>query len=178
MDAQGVCALCEEGFDAAPTVQIGQKGLDGLKNTGNLRGQGEIVMKIAVGDRVHKKCRELFINKKAIDSFVRNLDQSNDAFTRKTIKHGVYDNQADCLFCGQSITDRDFGVNASCVSTGYFVKSITRECKKRNDYWAYLEELIIVQVNCTPMMSFIIMGVTRISGQENPCLFCGLGNLI
>ena len=63
------CVICKElSTNGLETVELGQKGSDGINNASKLRGD---TLQTFAGQRVHKTCKQKYCNVKVIRSYIK-----------------------------------------------------------------------------------------------------------
>ena len=101
--SQTFCPICKEiKYSSDDWVAIQGKGI----NEASLKRKDKLV--VDDGTKVHKSCRQQYINDKNIKSHV--VKKSSDSVTKRTTRQssGGFDSEKDCVFCGCTI-DLDKG---------------------------------------------------------------------
>lgn len=135
------CPICEGQIDTdnhASYITLTEKGALGVCTASIARNSD---LRVEAGTKVHRKCREIYINKKNIDSCNKKASSSSNITDEKPNlrSSGEFCYKSNCLFCGNQVTDREKrGKKAYQVMCKYkeFVQSILQACEKRKDSWA------------------------------------------
>ena len=98
------CVFCKKSLNSKePVVTLSQKRCDGISKANEARGSQVTTI---VGQKVHVKCRQNFVNPKLINSFNRKRastsSENNDARVLRSSASVAFDYKRDCVFCGFS----------------------------------------------------------------------------
>ena len=96
------CVICKElSANGLETVELRQKGSDGINNASKLRGD---TLQTFAGQRVHQKCRQKYCNVKVIRSYIKkhtgDEDRASSAVPVRS-SEPTFDFGERCLFCSQ-----------------------------------------------------------------------------
>ena len=131
-----LCIFCnQEATDQKHCNTLGPKGVNGINAASTSRGSD---IKAEIGQKVHKSCRERFINQ--VDIQLQKKKESDEIPVKRKRSaraiEGTFDSKTDCLFCGIKI---DFEkVEHSYVKTDTFAKTISECCASRGDDWSFI----------------------------------------
>ena len=146
------CAICKKGIedDTKLFVSLTDKGALGVCNASRERNDDLFVK---AGDKVHRACRDPYINKKNIQSYdkkkscINAESNSNERSLRTSLD---FNYKLDCLFCKQNVTEKEKPYNEAyqvMCKNRKFDQSILKACKQRNDQWALEVKGCIAFVN-------------------------------
>ena len=128
------CAICETSLDEGHTVCLREKGSDGINRASEARPG--CTLRTKAGDKVHKACREKFINPKYNASVKQQASTSSGLCSLRS-KIPSFDFKEHCLFCGTPCKydgkKRDHEV--IIVKTNVIDKTLSVICLQRNDEW-------------------------------------------
>ena len=132
------CAICNNELSSfEETFIISQKGINSINRASEQRG---VKMVIQIGQRLHKKCRQRWINPKYIEIDSKNRSSQDEMTSRTSHSLCVFNFKEHCLFCGSvAKSDRKKrGVDVSQVETIEFKDRVLKICEKvrKNDGWA------------------------------------------
>ena len=108
--------------------------LEGAKwiNDASVKGKDDLV--VEAGMKVHKSCRQQYINVKNIKSHFAKKSSASVPGKRTTrCWSGAFDSAKDCIFCGCTV-DLNKG-HFSWACTDKFVETILEVCESRLDDW-------------------------------------------
>ena len=135
------CAICNKDIedDTKLYVSLTDKGALGVCNASKERSDDLLVK---AGDKVHRACRDPYINKKNIQSYNKkksfiNAESNNNKRSLRASQDFNY--KLDCLFCMQSITEKEKRYSKAyqvMCKNREFDQSILNACEQRNDQWA------------------------------------------
>jgi len=131
--SQAFCPICKEEIEDSSDnwVAIQWKGAKGI-NEASVKRKDDLV--VEAGTKVHKSCRQQYINDKNIKSHVAKKSSGSVPAKRTTRQSsGGFDSEKDCIFCGCKI-ELDKG-HFSWVLTDKFVETILEVCESRSDDW-------------------------------------------
>ena len=143
MESIDICRICKEPIGNTKPVKLQEKGVQGVKRASVARQDG---LTVAVGDFVHKTCREQYVNKKTIDRFILQKDKLPESSggsggihlkrkLRSENETSPFHTQTHCLFCGMHIDLEIKDPSVSKVRTIQFTITIQNVCTKRGDNW-------------------------------------------
>ena len=97
------CVICKElSTNALETVELRQKGSDGINNASKLRGD---TLQTFAGQRVHKKRRQKYYHVKVICSCIKKhtADEETASSASRTLRSSepTFDFGERCVFCSQ-----------------------------------------------------------------------------
>ena len=134
------CVICKElSTNGLETVELRQKGSDGINNASKLRGD---TLQTFAGQRVHQKCRQKYCNVKVIRSYIKKhtADEETSSSASRTLRSSepTFDFGERCLFCSQpaKLTGNKRGHDVFPVRTLDFQTTLNRICEERRDGWA------------------------------------------
>ena len=131
--SQAFCPICKEEIEDSSDnwVAIQWKGAKGI-NEASVKRKDDLV--VEADTKVHKSCRQEYINDKNIKSHVAKKSSGFVPAKRTTRQSsGGFDSEKDCIFCGCTI-ELDKG-HFSWVRTDKFVETILEVCESRSDDW-------------------------------------------
>ncbi|CAH3022720.1 unnamed protein product, partial [Porites evermanni] len=134
------CVICKElSTNGLETVELRQKGSDGINNASKLRGD---TLQTFAGQRVHQKCRQKYCHVKVIRSYIKKhtADEETSSSASRTLRSSepTFDFGERCLFCSQpaKLTGNKRGHDVFPVRTLDFQTTLNRICEERRDGWA------------------------------------------
>ncbi|CAH3187344.1 unnamed protein product [Porites lobata] len=134
------CVICKElSTNGLETVELRQKGSDGINNASKLRGD---TLQTFAGQRVHQKCRQKYCHVKVIRSYIKKhtADEETSSSASRTLRSSepTFDFGERCLFCSQpaKLTGNKRGHDVFPVRTLDFQTALNRICEERRDGWA------------------------------------------
>ena len=132
-EMEDLCPICREEFhDGCDSVQIRQKGADGINEASSRRGED---IHVTAGSRVHTGCRKRYVNQHDILNKLKQQGQHKLSRKRNSrVLTGPFSSKNDCFFCGTTV-DLD-SYDYSLVKTDDFVKTILECCENRGDDWS------------------------------------------
>eukprot|EP00794_Sanderia_malayensis_P002071 gene2071-2348_t len=147
-----VCVICKEevGDESGSHVTLTAKGAIGVCNASKER-HDELV--VTAGEKVHKSCRDSYINKKNIKSY--NKKKESTSYAGSPVKRRLrtdheFDYRLNCLFCKYPVSERDKrdkkAYQVMCKNCEFDI-SILKICEQRNDSWAVSVKGRIAYVN-------------------------------
>ena len=108
--------------------------MEGAKGINDASVKRKDNLVVEAGTKVHKSCRQQYINDKNIKSHVAKKSGGSVSAKRTTrCSSGGFDSEKDCIFCGCTI-ELDKG-HFSWVRTDKFVETILEVCESRSDDW-------------------------------------------
>ncbi|KAK3101064.1 hypothetical protein FSP39_000693 [Pinctada imbricata] len=129
------CVICQKSDDQ-PLICLREKGSNGINDASRKR---EDTLLTIVGQYVHKKCRESYVNPFNIAKVKINLNKDGPRETPNTPNlrsQEQFDFKTHCLFCGQiARKDRKRTCEVYQVRTDEFQTKILDICKLRGDNW-------------------------------------------
>ena len=131
--SQAFCPICKEEIEDSSDnwVAIQWKGAKGI-NDASVKRKDNLV--VEAGTKVHKSCRQQYINDKNIKSHVAKKSSGSVPAKRTTrCSSGGFDSEKDFIFCECTI-ELDKG-HFSWVRTDKFVETILEVCESRSDDW-------------------------------------------
>ena len=131
--SQAFCPICKEDIQDSSDnwVAVQWKGAKGIDEASVKRKDNLVV---ATNTKVHKSCRQQYINDKNIKSHLAKKSSVSVPAKRTTRQSsGGFDSENDCIFCGCEI-DLDKG-HFSWVRTDKFVETILEVCESRSNHW-------------------------------------------
>ena len=140
-----VCIICKKPIGNTKPVKLQEKGVQGVISAAFAR-QDDLI--VAIGDVVHKNCREKYVHKKTIDRLILQKERHPDHAAgsdgislkrklRSENETAPFHTKTHCLFCGmqQGIDRETNDPNVSKVRTIEFTHTIENVCTKRGDNW-------------------------------------------
>lgn len=131
-----LCLFCnQEATDRTHCNTLGTKGVLGINAASTSRGSD---IKAEIGQKVHKTCRERFINQ--VDIELQTKKERGEILVKRKrsarASEGTFDSKTDCLFCGVKVEiEKD---EHSYVKTDIFAKTISECCVSRGDDWSFI----------------------------------------
>ncbi|XP_076037047.1 uncharacterized protein LOC143022627 isoform X2 [Oratosquilla oratoria] len=137
MDADK-CAICNNELSSnEETFIVSQKGIDSINRASEQRGEKIIIQS---GQRLHKKCRQRWINPKYLEIDRKNRSTHDEMPSCANRSLCVFNFKEHCLFCcsGAKSDRKERGVDVSHVETIEFKDRVLKVCEKvqNNDGWA------------------------------------------
>ena len=146
------CAICKEGIrdESGSHLTLTEKGAIGVCNASKER-HDELVF--TAGEKVHKSCRDSYINKKNIKLYNKkrkSVCHDGSPVKRRFRTDHEFDYKLNCLFCRNPVTERDKrnskAYQVMCKNREFDI-SILKICEQRNDPWAVSVKGRIAYVN-------------------------------
>ena len=116
-----------------PTVQITEKGADGVNNVCEKR---ELELRVLAGQKIHVDCRRVFCKRVSMNKNQAEIIQTDQRPLRSKIT--AFNFKEHCLFCTRKVSfdGKKRGHDVFPVRTKDFDKSVLQTCRGRNDDWA------------------------------------------
>ena len=137
-----VIVICKElSTNGLETVELRQKGSDGINNASKLRGN---TLQTFAGQRVHQKCRQKYCNVKVIRSYIKKhtADEETASSASRSLRSSepTFDFGERCLICSQpaKLMGNRRGHDVFPVRTldSSFQTTLNRIGEERRDGWA------------------------------------------